>query len=167
MNMSIPALTATEQLALLQPATCPCAFQSVTTKPPKFIRSFNMSVTSPLCPAIFTPCQLEKLVITVATPFSIAGIGRAVDQAQFEFGYGRVALILAVDGGAVGEKMLGARGDMRSGKDGRGRRRPLQPADHASDIGRDERGVRRISFIGASPAVILRDRKSTRLNSSH
>ena len=73
-NMSIPASTARGQLALLHPATWPCAFQSVITMPSKFIRPLSTSVTSPRCADSLIPFQLEKLVMIVATPFSIAGI---------------------------------------------------------------------------------------------
>src|SRR3546814_17752093 len=69
--MSSPALIACGQLWLVQPATWPCAFQSLTTKPPNPIRSLSTPVTRLLLPAILTPCQLEKLVITVCTPASI------------------------------------------------------------------------------------------------
>ena len=37
------------------------------------MRPLRTSVTNPRCPESLTPFQLEKLVITVATPFSIAG----------------------------------------------------------------------------------------------
>ena len=72
-TMSIPAMTAAGQLALLHPSTWPCAFQSDTTNPPKPMRCFSTPVSSPALPVILRPCQLEKLAITVATPPSIAG----------------------------------------------------------------------------------------------
>ena len=73
MYMSIPASSACGHEALVQPSTWPCAFQSDTTKPPKSIRSLSTPVSRLWLPVILTPCQLEKLAMTVATPSSIAG----------------------------------------------------------------------------------------------
>ena len=73
MYMSIPASSACGHESLVQPSTWPWAFQSLTVKPPKPIRSLSTPVIKLLLPVILRPCQLEKLTITVATPFSIAG----------------------------------------------------------------------------------------------
>ncbi len=50
--MSMPALIAFGQLALLQPGNWPMAFQSDTTKPGKPILSFSTPVSSALAPVI-------------------------------------------------------------------------------------------------------------------
>ena len=50
--MSIPALIALAQLALVQPGNCPMAFQSDTMNPSKPILSFRAPVTSSRLPCI-------------------------------------------------------------------------------------------------------------------
>ena len=52
MTMSMPALIASAQLALLQPGSWPMAFQSETMKPSKPIFVFSASVSSVLSPCI-------------------------------------------------------------------------------------------------------------------
>ena len=52
MTMSMPALIACAQLALLQPFTWEMPFQSVTTNPSKPILSFSASVSSAWVPCI-------------------------------------------------------------------------------------------------------------------
>ena len=52
MTMSMPALIASAQLALLQPGSWPMPFQSETTKPSKPIFCFSASVSSALSPCI-------------------------------------------------------------------------------------------------------------------
>ncbi len=64
---------ACEQLFTVQPGTWPCAFQSLTTKPSKFIRSLSTSVSRPRLPVTFSPFQLENDAMTVCTPPAIAG----------------------------------------------------------------------------------------------
>src|SRR3546814_12261577 len=80
MYMSSPARSACGQLALVQPSTCPCAFQSETVKPPKPMRSLSTSVTRLRLPVILRLCQLEKLSITVATPISSRSEERRVGK---------------------------------------------------------------------------------------
>ena len=89
-------------------------------------------------------------------------IGCAVDQPQLEFGDRRIALVPAIGGPAVSEIVLRARGDVRAGEDRAGRWRPLEAADHAADIGGDQRRIGGIAFVGPSPAIILRDGHSGR-----
>jgi hypothetical protein len=71
--MSSPAFIACGQLTLVQPATWPWAFQSLTTKPWKPIRPFSTSVSRLLLPVIFWPFQLENEAITVRMPASMLG----------------------------------------------------------------------------------------------
>jgi hypothetical protein len=73
MYMSSPAFIACGQLVLVQPASCPWAFQSLTTKPWKPIRPFSTSVIRVLLPVIFWPFQLENEAITVRMPASMLG----------------------------------------------------------------------------------------------
>ena len=75
----MPALIACGQLALLQPATWPIAFQSETMKPSKPILSFNASVSSALSPCslpwswpVSAFFQLLNEAITVCAPAPIA-----------------------------------------------------------------------------------------------
>src|SRR5207245_2814371 len=58
MDRSRPAFNDCGHLLFVQPATCPCRFQSPTRSPSNFMRSFSTSVSSAWLPCIFWPCQL-------------------------------------------------------------------------------------------------------------
>src|ERR1700754_5247913 len=72
-SMSSSALYAAAQSSLVQPGTCPCAFQSPSTIPSKPMRSLSTPVIRDRLPAIFIPFQLENETITTCTPALIAG----------------------------------------------------------------------------------------------
>ena len=73
MYMSSPAFSAAGQSPTEQPGSCPCAFQSPTTKPSKPIRPLSTSVSKVELAVFFSPFQLEKEAITVMIPASSAG----------------------------------------------------------------------------------------------
>src|SRR3546814_3575060 len=74
----------------------------------------------------------------------------------------RVALILALEGAAVGEIMFGGRRDMRGPDRPPSHERPLQPQHPRARIIGNEPRIGRIAFIAASPAQILRHRERRR-----
>ena len=81
----------------------------------------------------------------------------AVNVAQIFFADGAVALIDAIVGPAIGEEMLGRGKHKRAGEQIVVAGRALQAAHHRADIGSDQIGIGRISFVGAAPAEILGD----------
>ena len=83
-------------------------------------------------------------------------IRRAVDIPQFYLADSRVALVAALKGAAVSQKMFGAGQHMRPVQNGLVARRALQALDKTPDIAGDQRRVLGIALIGAAPAAVLR-----------
>ena len=85
-----------------------------------------------------------------------------MDGNQLAFRDHGIALILAALGAAIGQEVLGGSRNMFRAERAAADEITLQPFHHRPRIDGDEGGVRRIAFIGAAPARVLRHGKRGR-----
>ena len=86
-------------------------------------------------------------------------VAAQVDINQFSLGADEVALVLAVGGPAIRKKMLGRARDMAGGNGTVRRQLALQSQSHGSSVGLRDFRVLAVALIGATPAVISRNRQ--------
>ena len=157
MYMSRPALSACGQLSFVQPSTWPCAFQSPTVKPSKFMRFLSTSVIRPLLPVMLDAVPARKGDHDgLHAGFDRRHVTRVVDVAQLGLGDLRIALVATVFGAAVGQEVFGGGDHVRAAQEIRAARLALQSLHEDAGVRGDDAGIFRITFVGAAPAIVLR-----------